>query len=265
MCATSDIWSRSNKSFIAVTVHYFEDSKLVSKFIACQYFPGNHTHDRVAAKLRTIFESYGIFDKVFFVTTDGAGEYKAAFKFYGNNYRSFEFDVDGHGFDGTTDDPNPTPTSDGNFDLLSENEANSDDDDDDFFALNDANGQRDASDAGVDPESFRIKELPLSLGNMNRVDCSAHKLDKVGGIDSLKAKIYDPDYADLYDRVFGKLEQIWSQKESRISAECFARITGRKLIGPHRIRWLKTCEAVSKYLLKHIFGIGIEHLLLSVF
>lgn len=89
-CATSDIWSRSNKSFIAVSVHYLESKslQLKTKFIACEYFPGRHTHDKVAEKFSSIFQRYGIEKKVFSVTTDGAGEYVAAFKYFGDNYRS---------------------------------------------------------------------------------------------------------------------------------------------------------------------------------
>lgn len=86
--ATTDVWSKSNKSFIAVTVHYSEELKLKSKFIACEYFPGHHTSDKVANKLKSIFERFGILEKVFFTTTDGAGEYTAAFRYYGDNYRS---------------------------------------------------------------------------------------------------------------------------------------------------------------------------------
>lgn len=46
-CATSDMWTRSNMSFIAVSVHYYEPNtlKLQIKFIACEHFPGRHTND----------------------------------------------------------------------------------------------------------------------------------------------------------------------------------------------------------------------------
>lgn len=41
-------------------------------------------------KLKFIFERYGILGKVFFITTDGAGEYTAALKRYGDDYRSLQ-------------------------------------------------------------------------------------------------------------------------------------------------------------------------------
>lgn len=60
-------------------------------FIACGNFSGRHTHIKVAEKLAGIFDRYGIKEKVHFVTTDGAGEYTAAFKYYGDNYDSICF------------------------------------------------------------------------------------------------------------------------------------------------------------------------------
>lgn len=86
--ATTDIWSRSNKSFIAVSVHYYEGNELKTSFIACESFAGRHTNDKVAMKLNEIFVRYDILRKVFFVTTDGASEYQAAFKYYADNYNS---------------------------------------------------------------------------------------------------------------------------------------------------------------------------------
>lgn len=83
------------------------------------------------------------------------------------------------------------------------------------------------------------------LPNMNRIDCSSHKLDKLGKIDVENAKT-DPVYNEIHSGVLNTLEKIWSLKDSRLSAEVFTQITNRKLIGPHRIRWLKTFDAVCK-------------------
>lgn len=55
----------------------------------------------------------------------------------------------------------------------------------------------------------------------------------------------DAEYAAIYTSVFNKLNNIWALKDSRLSAEIFKRITGKSVIGPHRIRWLKFFEAVS--------------------
>lgn len=76
MCATSDIWSHSNRSFIAVTLHWINDNELNlnSAFVACKRFEGRHTNERVAENLSEIFAEYEINGKVIFITTDVAGE-----------------------------------------------------------------------------------------------------------------------------------------------------------------------------------------------
>lgn len=87
--ATSDIWSKSNQSYIAVSVHYFEeDDTLSTDFIACKSFEGAHTNDRIAEKLSTIFDRFGILHKVAFITTDGDSKYVAALKYYGDHYET---------------------------------------------------------------------------------------------------------------------------------------------------------------------------------
>lgn len=266
-CATSDIWSRSNKSFIAVTVHYFDPKtlELRSKFIACEFFPGRHTHDRVASKLNSIFDRFDILNRVYFITTDGAGEYTAAFKHFGDNYKSIHLQ---NANDDNLDWLNRAPSG-GDDDDDSNRNANEDSSDSESESENDpdsfvrtlseaesnANGKS-TEHADPDPETFHIHELPPLplLAHMNRVDCSAHKLEKLGKVDADLAKGHDAVYDGYHDRVFTKLEKIWNLKHSRLSAELFTRLTDKKLIGPHRIRWLKTYEAVSVFFLYIFFN-----------
>lgn len=241
-CATSDIWSRSNKSFMAVSVHYFESKslQLKTKFIACDYFPGRHTHDKVAEILKSIFERYGISEKVFFVTTDGAGEYVAAFKYFGDNYRSIHLldaDEEDLGWSITMpaasvaststsaqmDDANassvlqsnPIANEDG-IDLESELDSESDCDDSDFFV----HTGKESENMQDESDSFFIHDFPTLLNNANRVDCGAHKIDKLAKIYALKARD-DNESAEMFDRVIAKLEAIWHLKESRLCAEIF--------------------------------------------
>lgn len=262
-CATSDVWSRSNTSFIAVSVHYFAPNtfKLQTRFIACKHFVGRHTNDRVAKKLKSIFDRYFITNKVYFVTTDGGTEYVAAFKYYSDNYRSLQLttasDEDFGRLNDATDDDDigaigsrsgSNPNANENI-SDSESEA---DDDPDLIVRSISNADDDAqfssNNNNANSETFFIHELPLELlPNMNRIDCSSHKLEKLGRIDVQNAKGHDEQYDNCHDRVFAKLEKIWKLKDSRISAEIFYRITRKKLTIPHRIRWLKTHEAVNVF------------------
>lgn len=263
-CATSDVWSRSNVSFIAVSVHYFEPNtfKLKTNFIACEHFAGRHVNDRVAYKLKSIFDRYGITNKVYFVTTDGGTEYVAAFKYYSDNYRSLHLstasDEDFERLNNATGDDDDTRASgsrSGSNQNTNENNSHSEseaDDDRDLIvrSLSDADNdaQFSSNDNNANSEIFYIHELPLQLLlNIKRIDCSSHKLEKLGRIDVKHAKGHNGQYDDCHDRVFAKLEKIWKLKDTRLSAEIFHRITGKKLTTPHRIRWLKTHEAVNVF------------------
>lgn len=259
-----------------MSVHFFETDtlELQTKFIACEPFPGNHTHDRVAKKLHGIFDRFDIVNRVFFVTTDGAGEYTAAFKYFGDNYRSIHlmsakdenFDWMNHSGVGGGDGAGTSGTGSGLIPNSNEHDANShsldsddEDDDPDLFvrlhhcdsdAVEDEDNFDSAGRNGDESESelFRIHEQSFSshplLANMNRIDCSAHKIDKLGKIDVDLAAGHDNVYDIYHKRVFDKLNGIWNLKDSRLNAEIFTRITEKKLTGPHRIRWFKTCEAV---------------------
>lgn len=283
--ATSDVWSRSNRSFIAVSVHYIdsvEETECVkTQFIACELFEGRHTNDKVAEKLNQIFTRFGILEKVFFLTTDGAGEYVAACKYHGDNYRSIQplaVDEDDINWFSTNNNSGSENIA-GQFHLRSASQrqnltatattsnpsghrssiySDSDSDDDDsIIDADDFVRGPSGSDLPTNTnDNFFIEENPLFaledteasiLANINRIGCSSHALDKVGSIDSEGAK-NDPEYAAIHAKVFEKLHIIWAQKESRLSAEIFTHITGRKLIGPHNIRWLKTFDAVSFFL-----------------
>lgn len=92
LASTSDIWSRSNRSFIAVTIHYVDEltNETKSVFIACESFAGRHTKEAVGAKLYSIFKKYDIEKKVYFITTDGAGEYVWSIADIGDNYKAFD-------------------------------------------------------------------------------------------------------------------------------------------------------------------------------
>lgn len=264
--ATTDIWSRSNRSFIAISVHFYDENlELKTAFIACESFEGNHNKERVAQKLRSIFERYGILEKVFFITTDGAGEYVAALKFYGDNNRTMLALTDQNHVDwlnrGTTvagasviattsAAVNIEPTANSSIgtdqiDADSDSDSESEDSELDFVRMETTPDEDDDNlDNFITYDFVDDDDTEPLLGRMNRIACSSHRLEKIGRFDALDAT-NDLVYKEIHDRVFKVLAGIWDQKESRLAAETFFNITGCKLIGPHRIRWMKTYDAVS--------------------
>lgn len=250
-----------------MSVHYIDNitENIKVEFIACEPFEGNHTNDRVAEKLNKIFDNFGILEKVYFITTHSAGNYVAAFKYYGDNYESMERlfnDEDWNWLDSANRSEHPVIESNA---LNSHIDSDTDDETESIDQVvrvpNSANAvtatddeirvvELFTSDAFIDSdaEDENADQNPCRklLAKMNHINCSSHMLDKVGSIDALKAKQnHDITYNTMYDQVFEKHENIWKCKDSRLSAEGFTRINGRKLIGPHRIRWMKTFDAVS--------------------
>lgn len=88
------------------------------------------------------------------------------------------------------------------------------------------------------------------LSKINRIACSSHALDKVGSKDSKNAK-KQKNYKRIHDNVMRKVKNLWKQKKKRKQAEIYKRVTGRKLKGPHRIRWLATFDAVTNFQIEH--------------
>lgn len=242
--ATSDIWSRNNHSYIAVSAHYISPEKgnIETEFLACQRFRGSHNNEAVAAKLKLIFSEYEIAGKVFFITTDGAGEYKCALSRFGDNYKSlipllnvseededvniieadFDSDIDEEEFM----DFEAIPDSG----CQNSNNVNSNTNGSDSCFI--------VSDIISDEALIEDTELPT------RIDCGAHLLDKIGKKDSFDA-VLDDEYCDKYTNVMDKLNLIWNVTQSRLRIEIFEKHAECKLIKPHRIRWNKLYDAVS--------------------
>lgn len=258
-----------------MSVHYFEeDDTLSTDFIACESFEGAHTNDRIAEKLSTIFDRFGILHKVAFITTDGDSKYVAALKYYGDHYETMtdylRYDDEWFGDPYATDIlPNEDEDEDleqqlGNdetnqrynfirVDLdndadVEDSESDSDSDDD----------SRNTTRASEPDDSFVLKNIQMSstddipienplrrvLGCMNRIACSSHALDKVGSKDSKLARS-DIHYKRIHDSTMKKLQLLWKCKKSRQKAEKFKTICGKKLIGPHRIRWMSKFDQVT--------------------
>lgn len=224
--ATSDVWSRSNRSYIAVSVHYIvpENGKIETKFIACERFLGSHNNEAMAQKLNSIFNKYGIAEKVKFITTDGAGEYKCAMARFGNNYQSMAPLIN---------------LSEDYIDDAIEEEIS------EVLAI--PAHQYEHTNYEETESAFTVHEISnenLDYLLPDRIDCSSHLFDKIGKIDSFNA-VLNEDYCDIYTKVMDKLNLIWNVTQSRLKLELFEKYTECKLVKPHRIRWNKLYDAVS--------------------
>lgn len=189
LAATSDIWSRSNRSFIAVTIHFVDEltNETKSVFIACESFAGRHTKQAVGEKLYCIFQKYGIEKKVYFITTDGAGEYVWSITDIGDNYKSFDVRNMRSTYVAACDSNEiEEPNNEGDAVNLDEDVEH--DSDDVPMDVDDGSNAQDATLAFTvetameeivnDELDTRIPNLP----QLNRIACCSHMLEKVSSI-----------------------------------------------------------------------------------
>lgn len=251
--ATCDIWSRNNRSYIGVNVHYIIEStnELKTVLIACERFYGSHDHNAIARKLKEILARYGISKKVIAITTDNAGEFQCALSRFGKNYDEFlniasEREDDWIWFNDTLmGSPNEEDACD--YVRLSD--------------LVDPNGIISLlnKDVPTDPE-FVLHDFvlpdPVNSDDMNdvplpsQIKCSAHSLNLLGKTDSFNA-LFDDKYCDVYGEVFTKLNVIWAMStSSRANSESVEKYLVRKLKKPHRIRWNSIYDSVTFFLVK---------------
>lgn len=178
--------------------------------------------------LNSIFDRFDINGKVFFITTDGAGEYRAALKCHGDNYLSIQpwigeredvdecliFDplLNNDQSDSSVQQPRARTSTiqDHELELNSEPEMIHE------FLMTRKRQQIEntSSDSDsfedIDPPDFSVDELftlnftsldDVQLKNMNLIDCSAHKLDKLGECDAIDA-LDDETYSQMHKQVF---------------------------------------------------------------
>uniref|UniRef100_A0A3P9H755 HAT C-terminal dimerisation domain-containing protein n=1 Tax=Oryzias latipes TaxID=8090 RepID=A0A3P9H755_ORYLA len=79
---TADIWTANNRSYMGVTIHWFNQDTLErhKAALACKRVRGRHTFDVIAAELEQIHSSFGLLNKVVATVTDNASNFVKAFK-----------------------------------------------------------------------------------------------------------------------------------------------------------------------------------------
>lgn len=91
MSCTCDMWSHSDRCFIAMKSHYIDDKTglLVSDMLALRRMYSKD-HLTVTTAIVSILEEYGIREKTTSITTDNAGEFCCAFKKFSENFEQFK-------------------------------------------------------------------------------------------------------------------------------------------------------------------------------
>ncbi|EFN79485.1 hypothetical protein EAI_12439, partial [Harpegnathos saltator] len=84
VCTTADIWSCTNRSYMGITCHYFDDNlKRNSCVLACRRMKFAHTHIEIAKMLNNVHQQFELsVDKIVGTVTDNASNFGKAFHIF---------------------------------------------------------------------------------------------------------------------------------------------------------------------------------------
>lgn len=84
VCTTADVWSCTNRSFIGITCHYFDDNlKRNSCVLACRRMKFAHTYFEIAKMLNNVHQQFELsVDKIVGTVTDNVTNFAKAFRIF---------------------------------------------------------------------------------------------------------------------------------------------------------------------------------------
>lgn len=95
VCTTADIWTNKSRSFLGVTIHFFDNNlERKSYLLAFRRIMGRHTHSALGEILLGVHKEFDIKRKIItHVVTDGGSNFKKAFIIYGEDDKVEENDL----------------------------------------------------------------------------------------------------------------------------------------------------------------------------
>lgn len=87
VCLTADGWMNRGRSFLGVTIHFFDDQLNKHSYIlAFKRMYGRHTHEMLKDLLLSVIKEFKIdLSKITHIVTDGASNFKKAFDVFGSS------------------------------------------------------------------------------------------------------------------------------------------------------------------------------------
>uniref|UniRef100_A0A3P9IX79 HAT C-terminal dimerisation domain-containing protein n=1 Tax=Oryzias latipes TaxID=8090 RepID=A0A3P9IX79_ORYLA len=195
---TADIWTANNRSYMGVTIHWFNQDTLErhKAALACKRVRGRHTFDVIAAELEQIHSSFGLLNKVVATVTDNASNFVKAFKTF------------------------PPPESDED-----EKEEEEEEEQEDVLFTDIAEALTSVSDEGhiTLPPHYR---------------CASHTINLISTSDVEKYLTSSPTTKSVYRVTIAKCTALWTKaSRSTVAAEQVQEVSQRKLLVPSSTRW----------------------------
>lgn len=205
LCTTADAWTgfKNRRNFLGVTGHMLAaDLSRKSFALACRFFPGKHSYDRIAKLLSDIHEEYNLpVDKITCCVTDNGSNFVKAFK-------EFEVELTLAPDSGDEED---TETVDDIQQIDVHDLMQSQQSDDES-----------AEDIIVLPRHQR---------------CASHTLNLVGINAPLAAAKANAKYRSLMHLTNAKLSALWNKVNSPQSNERIQTVLGCQIVTPVATRW----------------------------
>lgn len=241
ICITADVWTSKAKSFLGVSVHFFDDMMERKSFLlAFRRITGRHTYDVLAQAILSIQKEFNIKRKnITHIVTDGASNFKKMFVVYGPNEQTNERNCESSATTSTEEEMELeiedvlAPESDENqmyfppettYEVLVLENPESNEDDD--FSYDDC-------------EDFT--KLPKQMR------CIAHTLNLLGTNDFEKMlKLASPKCAEALSSGYSKLKKFWQlNSRSTVVHEPIQRVCKRSFPHPNTTRWNSKFDAIS--------------------
>uniref|UniRef100_A0A8C7XYA4 BED-type domain-containing protein n=1 Tax=Oryzias sinensis TaxID=183150 RepID=A0A8C7XYA4_9TELE len=205
--STADIWTANNRSYMGVTIHWFNQDTLErhKAALACKRVRGRHTFDVIAAELEQIHSSFGLLNKVVATVTDNASNFVKAFKTF------------------------PPPESDED-----EKEEEEEEEQEDVLFTDIAEALTSVSDEGhiTLPPHYR---------------CAPHTINLISTSDVEKYLTSSQATKSVYRVTIAKCTALWTKaSRSTVAAEQGQEVSQMKLLDPSSTRWNSFYDAVSR-------------------
>lgn len=233
VCTTADIWTNKSSSFMGVTIHFFDENlERKSNLLAFRRFFGRHTHQAVAEIIMNIHREFNIKrTKVTHIVTDGASNFRKAFKVFGSSEKESVSTP-------TADLENETVTQDDENELDIEQilgpDANV------MFYPDDVDAVNMEWHSYVDDEEDELDDyasLPAQLR------CVSHMLNLLGKDFEKKMS---SRCSDAYKNAYRKLKRFWEvNSRSTVAHEIILEICKRSFPYPNSTRWNADFDAVE--------------------
>ncbi|CAI6343554.1 unnamed protein product [Macrosiphum euphorbiae] len=205
VCATADCWSVFKRSYIGITVHWYdpESFQRLSAALACRRIKGRHTFDVLAKIMHDVIYEYGIFNKIIKIVTDNGSNFIKAFRVYSESENVDE-----------------------NMEMEEEQEV-------ELIAISDILNEQTSFDA----------DSPYSLPPHHR--CASHTLNLVATKDSEKAlsdPLYKKQLRSTFAKMRALWNK---QERTSLIADTIHDELNIYIIVPNATRWNSTFQAVK--------------------